>query len=233
MTSWPALCAPLLIASIAVAQDQDGVNDLEPSERIPALTARPAMHDAAYVGIFAADFSVQVLAGFSASSDLGPVADFDYEPFNVRGGIVLRPDHQSMLLPMGDVTCLLDLMIANPRDFGSIIAGPSVLLRKDLRPSEASLIPYIQAGGGMVYTDADNDRSQRIIGRSWEFLLQAGLGGHYRISDKWLLDVEGGYQHISNARLASRNWGSNNFGVVVGFTRSWGAGAPVERAWKY
>jgi hypothetical protein len=220
MTFWLPLCAAVLVAPIAAARDR---SDIAASEQVPASTTGLVIEGGASLGGLAADFSVQVLAGFSASSDLGPVADFDYEPFNLRGGFVLFPDHQSVLVPTGDVTCLVDLMLADPRDFGSIIAGPSVLLRKDLRPSVAGLIPYVQAGGGMVYSDADNDLSQRIIGRSWEFLLQAGLGCHCRISEQWLLDVEGTYQHISNARLAGRNWGSNNFGVALGLTWTWGS----------
>jgi opacity protein-like surface antigen len=221
-TFLPALCAALLVAPIAAAQDQSDISDAALSEPVPASIAGHATRDDASLGVLAADFSVQILAGFSASSNLGPAADLDYEPFNVRGGIVLFPDHQSEFAPTGDVTCLVDLVVARPRDFGSIIAGPSVLVRKDLRPSAANLVPYVQAGGGMVYTDADNVLSQRIIGRSWEFLLQAGLGCHCRLSKRWQLDLEGSYQHISNARLASRNWGTNNLGIVVGLTRTWG-----------
>jgi hypothetical protein len=166
---------------------------------------------------------LQLLAGDSASSGLGPNPDFDYVPFNVRAGIVLLPDHRDWLLGTGDVTGLLDLVVARPRVHGSIVVGPSLLLRKDLRPNDACLIPYTQLGVGIVYTDADNDQSQDVIGRSWECLLQAGAGCHFRLSDRWKFDVEGHYQHISNAQLASRNLGSNNIGVSLGVTRLFGA----------
>lgn len=225
MTVWPLVCAAALAATTAAGEDNSGSADTASPEPIAVSAGDYLLSDESSLGDPATDFSTQALAGFSSGSSLGPVADFDYELINLRGGVVLFPDQQGAFLPKGDVTCLLDVMIADPQDFGSIVAGPSILLRKDLRPSTAGWIPYAQAGGGMVYTDTDNDHTQRIIGRSWEFLLQAGLGCHFRISKRWLLDVEGSYQHISNARLASRNWGANNFGVVVGFTRTWGPSA--------
>jgi lipid A 3-O-deacylase len=238
MTIRPVIAVAIFLAAVSLAQDHDAGAGDEPWGPIPATPMGSVIGNGASPDIHAGEFSVQMLAGFSASSGLGPNADFDYELIILRGGVVLLPDHQPVFAPKGDVTCLLDLMIARPDDFGSIVTGPSVLLRKDLRPSVADLIPYIQVGGGMVYTDADNAQTQRIIGRSWEFLLQGGLGCHYRITEQWMLDMEGSYQHISNAQLAGRNLGTNNLGIVVGFTRTLGppsrqssrAGAdPMER----
>jgi len=223
MTICPIISAVVLIVPIAAVGDDSGIGGSASSDATPAPAGECLICDNSSLGVLAEDFSVQILAGFSGSSSLGPEAEFDYQLINLRGGVVLIPDQQVAFVPRGDVTCLFDVMIADPQDFGSIVAGPSVLFRKDLRHSTAGWIPYAQAGGGMVYTDADNDHSQRIIGRSWEFLLQAGLGCHFRIAKRWRFDVEGSYQHISNARLASRNWGLNNFGVVVGLTHTWGA----------
>lgn len=199
MRTWQFLIPAVLLAHIARAQDCDATDPEWPAE-----------------------FSVQFLGGFSASTTLGPDADFDYEPFNLRAGTVLIPDHDGPLLPPGDVTCLLDIVIARADNYGSVIAGPSVLLRKDFWRSDSRVTPYAQAGAGMVYTDADNDHSQRVIGRSWEFLLQTGIGCHCRVTDRWTFDVEGNYQHISNARLGSRNLGSNNLGLSLGLTRYFG-----------
>ena len=217
-----ALLACVLVAQFAAAQEQLGIyRSAPPASSVPrSLVNETSSWDGA------SRLRFQALAGFSESTSLGPEADFDYELVSLRAECVLLPDHDPAFLPQGDFTCLADLMIADPEDFGSIIVGPSILLRKELRPSTARLIPYAQAGGGMVYTDADNRQSQRVIGRSWEFLLQAGLGCHYRVNDDWMLDLEGSYQHISNARLAARNLGSNNVGVVVGFTREFG---PIHR----
>lgn len=223
---WQATWAALCISPIAVAQDAITTSGAElPESAQVRNTGRPS-REVFPDGHEPLDLRLQVLAGFSASTSLGPDADFDYNHVNLRAEIVLFPDHSTGILPKGDFNCLADFMIADPQDFGSIIVGPSVLLRKELRPSTARMIPYVQAGGGMVYTDADNVASQRVIGRSWEFLLQTGLGCHWRLNDLWMLDVEGSYQHISNARLAARNLGSNNLGVMVGLTREWG---PLRR----
>lgn len=221
-SAWKALLTCVLVAQFAAAQEPlelDHPHSPESSFRVLLADERSAWDRPSR-------FRVQALAGYSESTSLGPNADFDYELVSLRAECVLFPDYDPAFLPRGDFTCLADLMIADPEDFGSVIVGPSILLRKELRPSTSRLIPYAQAGGGMVYTDADNLQSQRVIGRSWEFLLWAGLGCHYRVNDYWMLDIEGSYQHISNARLAARNLGSNNVGVVVGFTREFG---PVRR----
>ena len=45
--------------------------------------------------------------------------------------------------------------------------------------------------------------------RPFELEAHAQIGLRYFISDNWSLDIEGGYQHISNAGMASRNAGVN------------------------
>jgi hypothetical protein len=44
------------------------------------------------------------------------------------------------------------------------------------------------------------------------------VGCHYFVNDHLSLDAEGGYIHISNADLASRNLGINAIGGTLGMT---------------
>jgi hypothetical protein len=208
----------LLCASVGMAQS--------PQETAPADVR---LHDdltAARVdSVFGVSgLQIQVLGGVSNSVAIGSLASagFDYTPLNLRIGHTLIADHESRILGNGDVTSLLDVMIAPVHTYGSIVTGPSWLLRKNLRPSNHAVIPYVQAGVGIVYTDADNNQRQGNIGRSYEFLLQTGLGLRWRLGETWSLDVEGAFQHISNAGLAHRNAGANNLGLSLGLTHFFG-----------
>ena len=83
-------------------------------------------------------------------------------------------------------------------------------------------MPYTQVGGGFVLTDAWKDSVQHVIGQQFEFLLRAEAGVHIMLSAHWSLNLEGGFQHISNADLAGRNDGLNSVGGAIGFTRYFG-----------
>jgi hypothetical protein len=63
---------------------------------------------------------------------------------------------------------------------------------------------------------------QELIGQEFEFLLRAELGLRCWLTESLSFDVEGGFQHISNAGIAVRNGGINNLGFSVGFTYSFG-----------
>src|SRR5262249_13745698 len=106
--------------------------------------------------------------------------------------------------------------------FGHYFTGPSALIRYNYRQPGWRLVPYIQGGAGIVLNDAYRTQEQRLIGRWQEFLLQAEVGVRFQVTEHLSLDLEGGFQHISNARLAPRNGGINNLGVTVGFTYTFG-----------
>jgi hypothetical protein len=177
-------------------------------------------------------FSVQVLTGYYATC-IGPGAAFDparpsfqghtpcdFADLNVRLGY--RPS-----LPASDepyrlrdrFELLLDFEAgAVTHGLGNYVVGPILLLRSDLVDPDRRLVPYIQGGAGLAFTDGYKDPHQRALGQWQEFFLQGMAGLHCRLSDCWSLDVEGGWQHVSNACLASRNAGVNNLGGSLGFT---------------
>lgn len=104
------------------------------------------------------------------------------------------------------------------KGFGNVIIGPALLIRYNFVQPGSKFIPYVQAGAGVVYTDAYEDQSQSAIGQAIEFTPQGSIGLHYLVGDNWSINVEAMYHHISNAGLADRNIGVNALGGFIGFT---------------
>jgi Lipid A 3-O-deacylase (PagL) len=165
---------------------------------------------------------LQMLAGAYFKSTLGPNGPaFDYLPITIRlGRACTTPQWDRPWWARGNFEALVEVSAAPiATGPGSIVVGSSLLLRRNLlcRPDQ-HCVPYFQAGAGIVYTDASHDLTQREIGQEMEFLLQLQFGIRTRLSPNWTFDIEGGFQHISNAGLADRNGGVNAFGASVGFT---------------
>lgn len=166
--------------------------------------------------------SVQILVGaYTSPVHIGPpIPAFDFAPVSVRFGRMLySPCGPSVL--RGNMEILLDMTAAPVLDgYGSVVVGPSLLLRGNFVQPEARFVPYIQGGAGVIYNDAyRNDPRQRFIGQAIEFYLQAGLGFHYLVSHNWSVDAEGGFVHISNADMnGPRNLGVNALGGSIGVT---------------
>ncbi len=100
---------------------------------------------------------------------------------------------------------------------GNYLVGGSILFRYNFVQPGSRLIPYLQAGGGGLHSDAAEIPSQRIIGSDFEFLLEADLGFRFLLNDRWSLLAEGTFQHISNGDTAARNVGVNALGGRLGF----------------
>jgi hypothetical protein len=171
--------------------------------------------------IFSPDFrSYQVLVGAYASSSLGPtINSFDYIPITFRAGWMLTAPNDEDGWLRGNWECLAGLTVADIfTKYGSYYVGPAAYLRRNFVLPGASLVPYAQLGVGFILTDAFEADWQRAIGQAFEFQFHAQIGFRYLISQNWSLDIEGGYQHTSNAGMSSRNAGVNALGGQVGFT---------------
>lgn len=175
---------------------------------IPPLARRPRL---------APDYG-QILSGASWTTSLGPVTPiFDYTPITGRLGWYWTDPYAP-----GAISVVFDVTTGVvTRGFGGYFTGPSLLLRYERRPDRC-IVPYIQGGVGVVFSDAVQNLNQRNIGSIAEFYDQVAVGVRFRMTDKWSMDVEGNYQHISNAGLAQRNGGINNAGIQLGFTRVYG-----------
>ena len=99
---------------------------------------------------------------------------------------------------------------------GDVLAGLTLQLRYNFVQPSAKWVPYFQIGAGGIYTNADNEHPQRLLGSSFEFNLQSGFGTRYFCTDRCAVFVEADYRHLSNAGLATRNAGLNSIGVWVG-----------------
>jgi lipid A 3-O-deacylase len=103
---------------------------------------------------------------------------------------------------------------------GNAIANGDLFIRYNFIQPHARLVPYWQLGMGLNASDAARDGSQRIIGRTLEFTLQTELGLRFLVNERWSVELEGAYQHISNADTADRNVGVNALGGLLGATFS-------------
>ena len=97
---------------------------------------------------------------------------------------------------------------------GSYIAGMTIWLRYNFVPVGWRLVPYVQAGAGVVSTDIDRG----IVGQPFNFNLDLGIGVRYFIARRWSVNLEYRYQHISNANLGKSNIGINGEGPILGIS---------------
>lgn len=165
--------------------------------------------------------TLQVVSGVVSSpfALASRTPDMDYAQTNVRLGFMLNSPKESKSLLRGNAEALLE--VTNSFIFegpGSYMGGITGLIRYNFVQPGSLLVPYLQAGIGLVYNDAYKDKSQNAIGRAIEFTPQMSAGLRYLVGKNWSLDAEAMFHHISNAGLSDRNRGINAFGGFIGVT---------------
>jgi hypothetical protein len=163
----------------------------------------------------------QVLAGaYFSSTTLGPnIPSFNYVPVTLRQGWYIGNPFGPNWLGTGYWEFVGDITgAAITSSYGSWFAGGALLFRYNWLDYGNPVVPYTQFGAGGILNDAYRDQNQRAVGELFEFYLHLEVGAKFFVAPNLSLDVEGGLQHISNARLASRNLGVNAFGGSIGFT---------------
>jgi hypothetical protein len=164
-------------------------------------------------------FSLQFLGGGYVTTGIGPRGpSFHHTPVAARlGYTVVEPCEKHFF--RGSTELLLELLAAPvTRGPGHITVGPSLLLRHNFVTPGWCMVPYAQAGFGVVYNDSYHDMRYRMFGQAQEFLVQVQLGVRFAFTPDLTLDAEIGLQHISNASFAERNGGANVIGGSLGFT---------------
>ena len=102
---------------------------------------------------------------------------------------------------------------------GDYLAGAELGLRYNFIQPSATVVPFIQLGGGGVYSDAaGDDRVQRLIGSDWSFQLHGALGIRWMLSERCAFTTAVQYLHVSNAGTEERNQGLDSLGGLVGFS---------------
>ena len=102
--------------------------------------------------------------------------------------------------------------------FGTYMVGITGIVRYNFVQPGWIVVPYIQGGAGVIYTNARNWSNQEAIGGNWEFTPQFAGGLKFLIDDNFCFNIEGAFQHISNACTSARNEGVNAYGGFAGFT---------------
>ena len=100
---------------------------------------------------------------------------------------------------------------------GNVEAGATLFLRYNFIQPQARVIPYMQIGGGGVYTDISETESRGLVSLPVEFNLQGTGGLRLMLNQRCSLILEAGYRHISNAAIELPNRGVDSVGGDLGF----------------
>lgn len=163
---------------------------------------------------------IQAMAGaYWSLNNFGGQPTINYALENVRlGWMVCSPIGSGCLRGNGEV--LLGVfgseVVTGP---GNYMIGGELIFRYNFVQPGAKWVPYVQLGGGGLYNNIYKNQAQNLIGGPGEFMLTAGFGVRYHLSEKWALSAEFGYRHISNADIYDRNLGLNSLGGQIGVSR--------------
>ena len=133
-----------------------------------------------------------------------------------RFGYVLTPDIFKGRM-RGNIEYVFDALpifaVFQPQNaFG---AGFNPMILKYNFTSGKRLVPFIEAGGGVIFTNHDVPANTNSV----NFTPQGGFGVHFLRNDNRAITFTGKYMHMSNAGLDQRNSGINaSIQFVVGYT---------------
>jgi lipid A 3-O-deacylase len=165
--------------------------------------------------------STQVMIGPAFSdSGIGPhVNELNLMMVNSRIGWMLNTPSDQDGFFRGNFEGILELTTADIMSgYGNVVVGPAGLVRYNFVQPDWPIVPYLQVGAGIIYTDAYKNKYQRAIGEAIEFTPQASAGARWMLNNEWSLDSEFMYHHISNAGFNGRNLGVNGIGGNIGVT---------------
>ena len=94
-----------------------------------------------------------------------------------------------------------------------IAGGLAPMLRYNFLTG-SRVIPFLQAGAGVIALDADLSRQSDGL----NFILQSGVGLHFFLSQSTALTGEWRFHHISNASIHDKNAGINSSLFMLGVT---------------
>lgn len=170
-------------------------------------------------------FSIQAVAGavyspFLINQDRTTV---NYVQTDVRFGWMLNTAAGASTF-RGNFQALAEIsnsfVIKGP---GNYISGVTGLLRYNFVQPDARLVPYVQAGVGVVLTDIHKyEDGYHLTSQALNFTPQGSVGVRYMAGKNWSIDMEAMFHHLSNASLGDYNAGINSGGILIGFTYFFG-----------
>ena len=95
---------------------------------------------------------------------------------------------------------------------GSYMVGGTIWIRYNFIQPNWRVVPYLQLGAGAEATDMD----EKLVGQTFNFNLDIGVGTRCFVAEKWAVNLECRYQHLSNGRLAKHDLGVNAVGPMIG-----------------
>lgn len=100
---------------------------------------------------------------------------------------------------------------------GNVEAGATLIFRYNFIQPRARIVPYMQIGGGGIYTDISETKSRGLVSLPVEFNLQGSGGLRFLVGGRSAILLEAGYRHISNATIKQPNRGVDSVGGTLGF----------------
>jgi hypothetical protein len=98
-----------------------------------------------------------------------------------------------------------------------VMVGINFLACWDFTNISKTIVPYIFAGGGAIYTNLNlPDMGSKFNGN-----FQGGAGFHYFLTRNVAFDFNARYHHISNAGTAHPNMPLNSSKVLMGISHFW------------
>jgi lipid A 3-O-deacylase len=168
--------------------------------------------------------SVQFNTGaLFAPTFVGPTTEHvSYEQSNFRVGWLLNTPSDSEGIASvfrGSWEAIGELSISGVfSGFGNVMGGANAFVRYNFVQPDWRVVPYAQVGVGILGNDLYENKSQNAIGQGLEFVEQGAIGLRFLVDKNWTIDLEGQYEHISNADTSYRNTGLNAIGGSVGFS---------------
>ncbi|HEY0368882.1 MAG TPA: acyloxyacyl hydrolase [Chthoniobacterales bacterium] len=192
---------------------------------------RPAIAGETSVGVTRTDdidarfdggrMEVALMAGAAGAPVLGPGGiSYIYTATELRAGWMLYTPHRGSWLSGNFEVFGMVGGGGMLRGFGSYVVTSDLLLRYNFVQPGARIVPYLQAGAGVFYSDISQHHQQEDIGNTIEADLRGGPGVKFLLNAQWSIDTEMYIEHISNAGTSDRNVGINSLGGLIGVSRA-------------
>lgn len=153
---------------------------------------------------------------------LGPQGPrLDFLPLNVRLQRVVRGNNGERRWFKGSTEVVVELTnmpIVNGS--GNFLIGSTISGRYNFSYTRRRIIPYVQFGGGVSYSDSwTGGAAATNLTSGFNFIIHAAYGSKFFINNRWSFDQETSFYHFSNSGIGGGpNVGVNGITGLFGLT---------------